>query len=253
MSSPRLYKSLRRPRSAIPSLVAIAAIPVLLLSALLSANPQLDFSKVVSALRQDYGDEAGERGEHWQALVETNRGKSELEQLALVNDYFNGFLFANDDVVWQQEDYWATPVEFIGRAAGDCEDFTIAKYYSLLEMGFDASKLRLMYVKAVTYNQHHMVLTYYSKRGATPLVLDNIDPVIKPATKRGDLIPIYSFDADYLWLAKARGDGKLVGNSSRLSLWRDLRQRQSRYQQTVPSTTTLTVTPNATSSGNSPD
>ncbi|MBW8192067.1 transglutaminase-like cysteine peptidase [Neiella marina] len=221
----------RRSVSLPQRLAFFAVIPMMLVSLLLLANAQLDFSKVISALRTHYGEEAGLRGERWRTLIETNRGKEELQQLELVNDYFNGFLFANDDVVWQQEDYWATPVEFIGRAAGDCEDFTIAKYYSLLEMGFDASKLRLMYVKAVTYNQHHMVLTYYPKRGAIPLVLDNIDPVIKPATQRGDLIPIYSFDADYLWLAKARGDGKLVGDSSRLSLWRDLRQRQSQYLQ----------------------
>ncbi|WP_087504391.1 transglutaminase-like cysteine peptidase [Neiella marina] len=203
---------------------------VALMSWLLWASPQLDFNKMIQALQARYGDEAAERGKQWQALVVAHVNADELTQLKQVNDYFNGFLFANDDVVWKQEDYWATPVEFIGRAAGDCEDFTIAKYYTLLEMGFDASKLRLMYVKAVAYNQHHMVLTYYSKRGAIPLVLDNIDPAIKPATERGDLIPIYSFNADYLWLAKARGDGKLVGESSRLSLWRDLRERQSEFQ-----------------------
>ena len=198
---------------------------------LFAAQPTLSFVKVISALQTRYGDDAAERGRLWQRVIQRASGLTEVEQLRAANDYFNSFLFAADDVVWKQEDYWATPIEFIGRAAGDCEDFAIAKYYSLIEMGFQADKLRLMYVKAVNYNQHHMVLTYYEKKGATPLVLDNIDPVIKPASLRSDLIPIYSFNADYLWLVKARGDGQLVGDSRRLSLWRDLRERQAKFQQ----------------------
>ncbi|MCM2680329.1 transglutaminase-like cysteine peptidase [Echinimonas agarilytica] len=194
-----------------------------------SANQELDFSKIIQTLNSKYGQDAATRGASWQKLIQKNLSSYEVVQLKAVNDYFNGFLFAEDSVVWKKNDYWATPVEFIGRGAGDCEDFTIAKYFTLLEMGFPQEKLRLMYVKAVRYNQHHMVLTYYHKRGAVPLVLDNIDPEIKPATERGDLIPIYSFDADYLWLAKARGEGQLVGGSERLSLWKDLRQRLSEF------------------------
>lgn len=217
-------------------LMRLGLLVVLLwLTGFLFASQQLDFSKVIQALTSRYGDEAGIRGAEWQQLIQQHESSDELAQLTAVNDYFNTFLFATDDVVWHKNDYWATPVEFIGRAAGDCEDFTIAKYYTLLEMGFPADKLRLMYVKAVRYNQHHMVLTYYQKRGAIPLVLDNINTEIKPASARGDLIPIYSFNADYLWLAKARGDGQLVGGAERLSLWRDLRQRQAIFSKITPS------------------
>lgn len=197
----------------------------LLFGALLHAAAPLDFVLLIENLRQKYGDEAKLRGQHWAEVVEHSRALEPEQQLKAINDYFNTFLFSDDIVVWKQTDYWATPMEFIGRGAGDCEDFAIAKYYSLIEAGFPADKLRLMYVKAIDYNQHHMVLTYYSKRGVEPLVLDNIDPKIKPAGQRDDLIPIYSFNADFLWLVKARGEGKNVGRSDRLSLWRELQQR----------------------------
>jgi len=199
------------------------------------AEQGLDFEKITRHVQASYGDEAAQRVRGWQALIDQYRDAKPKEQLKAVNDFFNQLLFTDDTVIWRQEDYWATPVEFLGQGAGDCEDFTIAKYYTLVEMGFPVKKLRLMYVKAVELNQHHMVLTYYKRRGAQPLVLDNLDPVIKPARKRKDLLPVYSFNADYLWLAKKRGGGQLVGGSERLSLWQDLRQRQSNFFQTTGS------------------
>jgi len=194
------------------------------------AEQGLDFDKIAAHMQQRWGDAAFQRAQAWRALINEYRDARPAEQMKAVNDFFNQLLFTDDTVVWRKEDYWATPVEFLGEGAGDCEDFTIAKYYTLVEMGFPAKKLRLMYVKAVTLNQHHMVLTYYKRRGAQPLVMDNIDPVIKPARKRKDLLPVYSFNADNLWLAKARGGGQLVGGSDRLSLWQDLRKRQASFQ-----------------------
>lgn len=191
----------------------------------------LNFEKISQHMLTSFGPKAKQRSLAWQSLIEENRGSDVDTQLKVVNDFFNKLLFTNDIDIWRQEDYWATPVEFLGKGAGDCEDFTIAKYYTLVAMGFPAKKLRMMYVKAVNFNQHHMVLTYYKRRGAQPLVLDNIDPKIKQARRRKDLLPIYSFNADYLWLAKSRGVGKLVGSSDRLSLWKDLRSRQSEFAQ----------------------
>ncbi|GAA5216970.1 transglutaminase-like cysteine peptidase [Corallincola platygyrae] len=204
----------------------VFVLAALSLSGLWAAAP-LDFTNLLAQLRQAFGDDAYERGQRWQSAVERSRDKSPEEQLTIINDFFNQLTFSNDIDVWGQEDYWATPIEFIGRGAGDCEDFAIAKYYSLIEAGFPAEKLRLMYVKALDYNQHHMVLTYYERRGVEPLVLDNIDKKIRPAGERDDLLPIYSFNADFLWLAKARNSGKHVGKSDRISLWRELQERFS--------------------------
>lgn len=138
---------------------------------------------------------------------------------------FNQLNFVNDIHLWGSKDYWATPLEFLGSNAGDCEDFTIAKYFSLLELGVSDKKLRLVYVKAIELNQFHMVLAYYSTPSAEPVILDNINPQIKPASKRKDLLPIYSFNGKNLWLMKSN-NGQLAGDSSRLSLWNDLRARE---------------------------
>ena len=138
--------------------------------------------------------------------------------------------FVDDLSHWGKEDYWATPIEFLGSRGGDCEDFTIAKYFSLRELGIADEKLRLVYVKALTLDQHHMVLAYYHKPTSVPVLLDNLDKELKPATKRKDLLPIYSFNAKNLWLSKEKGRGVLVGGSSRLSLWTDLNSRLAAYK-----------------------
>lgn len=80
-------------------------------------------------------------------------------------------------------------------------------------------------VKAITLDQYHMVVAYYATPGSVPVILDNIDGRIKPATKRKDLIPVYSFNGKQLWLNKKKGQGVLAGKSQRLKRWTDLNQR----------------------------
>jgi predicted transglutaminase-like cysteine proteinase len=94
-------------------------------------------------------------------------------------------------------------------------------------MGVDEEKLNLTYVKALNYNVHHMVLTYFRTPDAEPLVLDNLVGEIKPAAQRTDLLPIYSFNGTGLWLAKQRERGNLAGSSDRLQRWQDLIQRMA--------------------------
>ncbi|NOH60349.1 transglutaminase-like cysteine peptidase [Vibrio sp. RE88] len=187
----------------------------------------------VEAVRNTYGDRAGKRVETWRREMEQFQSLSEREKLTEVNAFFNQLNFVNDDRLWGKKDYWATPLEFLGSNAGDCEDFTIAKYFSLLELGVSDKKLRLVYVKAITLNQFHMVLAYYSKPSAEPILLDNIDPEIKKASKRRDLLPIYSFNGKNLWLMKSK-QGQLAGKSSRLSLWNDLRAREKSLKLNKP-------------------
>ncbi|NRF64088.1 transglutaminase-like cysteine peptidase [Vibrio coralliilyticus] len=187
----------------------------------------------VEAVRNTYGDRAGKRVETWRREMEQFQGLSERQKLTEVNAFFNQLNFVNDDRLWGKKDYWATPLEFLGSNAGDCEDFTIAKYFSLLELGVSDKKLRLVYVKAITLNQFHMVLAYYSKPSAEPILLDNIDPEIKKASKRRDLLPIYSFNGKNLWLMKSK-QGQLAGKSSRLSLWNDLRAREKSLKLNKP-------------------
>ncbi|WP_232023468.1 transglutaminase-like cysteine peptidase [Thiomicrorhabdus aquaedulcis] len=131
--------------------------------------------------------------------------------------------FISDIDHWGIKDYWATPVEFLATDAGDCEDYVIAKYFTLKALGVAESKLYLTYVKAVKLNQAHMVLTYFENPKSIPLVLDNLNSKIFPATQRKDLLPVYSFNGDGLWLAKERGKGQSVSSgTSKLTQWNNL-------------------------------
>ena len=206
-------------------------LPLLFLSVLSIAVPvltgenfRLD-SETLQRAADKYGSDARTRLTEWETLVRQDESTSDLEKLEKVNSFFNRMEFVDDIVHWGEKDYWATPVEFLASRGGDCEDFSIAKYFTLQAMGISDEKLNLTYVKALRYNVHHMVLTYFSAPGAEPLVLDNIVGIVKPASERADLIPIYSFNGTGLWLAKQRGQGKLAGSSSRLQRWQDLLER----------------------------
>ncbi|MEP1448641.1 MAG: transglutaminase-like cysteine peptidase [Paraglaciecola sp.] len=186
---------------------------------------ELDGPNIVKALQSSYGERAAKRGAAWLNLMVPEPGSLEHENLKKVNRFFNTFHFIDDIELWGVNNYWATPVEFIGVNGGDCEDYSIAKYFTLLELGIADEKMRITMVKAIHLNQYHMVLAYYETPASIPLILDNIDGVIKPANERNDLIPVFSFNGSQLWLNKERGSSVLSGNSSRLKRWQDLRQR----------------------------
>ena len=152
----------------------------------------------------------------------------EAKKLQVVNNFFNQIPFISDAIHWKQQDYWATPLELLGSNGGDCEDYSIAKYLTLRELGVADGKLRITYVKALKLNEAHMVLTYYSSPSAEPVILDNLEGDILPASQRKDLLPVYSFNGESLWLNSGLSDvGQLVGGSERIAPWRDLLRRMS--------------------------
>lgn len=211
-----IVKSLIKPWNFLPWLFGLA----LTLSNLCAA---LDFSQLESQLLSRFGPTQINLLRDWQSLINSGYNVSEQEKLKRVNNFFNRNIVFDDDMsVWGQSDYWATPLETMGKGRGDCEDFALAKYYSLLEMGVSVTRLRLIYVKALQGNsqQAHMVLAYYATPGGEPLVLDNLNPQIKPASQRNDLIPVFSFNSEGIW----QGTGNKAGNS-KFSRWQELQSR----------------------------
>ncbi len=185
--------------------------------------------KKLKQIKQQYGSSIAQRLPLWKAFVEKNQNQSERDKLTLTNDYFNDQLrWTDDQQLWNKKDYWATPIETLIKNAGDCEDFTIIKYFTLLALGVPIEHLKLSYVKALDYNQAHMVLTYAQSKRDIPLVLDNINKKILPASQRSDLKPVYSFNGEGMWLQKKRSLGKRVGNSSRIRLWTELNSRMQK-------------------------
>lgn len=147
----------------------------------------------------------------------------EVSRLKRINAFFNRRIEYRDDRdVWGQVDYWATPLEMLNKGAGDCEDYAIGKYLSLIAAGAPAAKMRLVYVRAEVGGTilAHMVLAYYPEPLAEPLILDNLITDIRPASRRPDLAPVFSFNAEGLW----QGVGSTTAGDpvARLSRWREL-------------------------------
>jgi predicted transglutaminase-like cysteine proteinase len=161
-----------------------------------------------------------------QALVGQSAGLDEEAQLAAVNGFFNRrIVFRDDALAWGEADHWASPLEALDKGYGDCEDYAIAKYFSLLALGTPVQRMRLVYVRAQIGgpggpSQAHMVLAYYAQPGAEPLILDNLVTSVRPASRRPDLTPVFSFNSEGLWQGvgmQSAGDAQ-----ARLSRWREV-------------------------------
>ena len=161
-----------------------------------------------------------------QAVLVGLTGQDEAAKLTAINQFFNRrVVFASDTDVWSQTDYWASPLEMLGKGRGDCEDYVIGKYFSLIAAGLPTAHLRLVYVRATIGGPGgevvaHMVLAYYAAPGAEPLILDNLVGEIRPASRRPDLEPVFSFNGEGLWQgvgAQSAGDPV-----ARLSRWREV-------------------------------
>ena len=160
----------------------------------------------------------------WHKLMLEKSNAPEMEKLETVNSFFNQLEFLDDRLLWGKDDYWATPQEMLIKNGGDCEDFATAKFFTLRQLKIPDNKMRLTYVKVLRLEKPHMVLSYYREPTADPLILDSLVMEILSASERKDLIPIYSFNGQGLWLAKKQNSVHL-GRAERLSLWQDLQFR----------------------------
>ena len=198
---------------------------LLLLLTVNSLRAAWDFASIQLKSDALYGPAspaAQQRINAWQQLLIQLRHADGQTQLRTVNQFFNTQLhYAEDSDIWNSADYWATPVESLRKGEADCEDYAIAKYFTLRQLGVSEEKLRITYVKALRYNRAHMVLTWYASPEAIPLVLDSLTSTISPATQRMDLLPVYSFNDSGLWLP-GNQNNKRVGDSKRLSRWQQV-------------------------------
>jgi predicted transglutaminase-like cysteine proteinase len=192
------------------------------------ASSSFAFSQdLLNGVEQRYGSAARTRVVAWQQLMVDiiDSKKDELAKIKQANDFFNRVKWVSDQQHWGIEDYWATPIETLATNAGDCEDFSVGKYFTLQNTHFDIDKIRITYVKAIELNQAHMVLAYYATPDAEPLILDNINKSILPASERKDLLPIYSFNGKSLWLARASSREIPINVKKTLPQWSELNER----------------------------
>lgn len=191
---------------------------------------QIQLDKMQALAQERYGSVALESVQAWRKLMEEAHSLGDDEKLKMVNVFFNRRMrYASDQEVWGKNDYWASPLEFMGKSAGDCEDFAIAKYITLQMLGISTEKLRMIYVRArfggpgSTNSEAHMVLGYYPTPSDEPLILDSLVASIRPAASRGDLTPVFSFNTQGLWVGGATSSA--ADPTARLSQWRSVMDR----------------------------
>lgn len=221
-----LTASARRQHIATAALLLAIAVPV-------TASLVAFSEGLLRHVAQHFSPDAPKRLMIWQKLINDMRQaeahgalqrepRAESLTLRKINSFFNQVPYFRDMQHWRQDDYWATPVETLSSYGGDCEDYSIAKYLSLKELGIPIERLRITYVRAKTLNEAHMVLAYYPTPDAEPLIMDNLVPELLPASQRPDLEPVYSFNDDDLWLASG---SSRKGGASNVRLWRDLLEK----------------------------
>ena len=192
-----------------------------------------DSNQLLKTITQRWGAQSAPKFRDWQKLVaDAEKTSNPDRQQQKVNEFWNQRIqFVDDMKSWGQVDYWATPMESLGYGEGSCHDYAIAKYFTLLSSGVDVSQLRLIYVKAhmggpdSNITQAHMVLAYYSDPDAEPQILDNLINDIRPASRRKDLTPVFSFNGQGLWAGIAANGSTGPSSKSRLSRWEDLQVR----------------------------
>ncbi|RKR06571.1 putative transglutaminase-like cysteine proteinase [Kushneria sinocarnis] len=137
-----------------------------------------DSASAITLSRRDFVAEAARR--------------SGLEQLAYVNRVINNAARQTPD----RRDEWKGFDRLTRDNAGDCEDFALAKYQILLQAGMAADRLDLMAARDRLTPSYHAVLRYRRDDGSH-LILDNLTPLILPASARSDLTPIVTFDQQH--------------------------------------------------------
>ena len=192
-------------------------------------KPKNISKKDLTKIAKKYGKKAKKRVVIWDKMLQkAKKYKKIVKKLKAVNDYFNKIKYMSDKKVWKKKDYWASPFEFMGVGAGDCEDFAIGKYFALRALNIPDKKLKITYVKLKHKNgrmEAHMVLNYYHKSTSTPIVLDNANKALKLASKRKDLKPIYSFNASGLWQAQNKSKKLKSKGKNKLKKWQSMMSR----------------------------
>ena len=229
-----IFPGLRFARAAIWIALAVAAIA--------AGATELGYSSSVTPgmivhFERIFGRGARGHLDGWKEFVRRTAGRAEQagrrsgekDLLGPVNGFFNRLPYITDQVHWGVADYWATPSEFLASDGGDCEDYAIAKYFTLRELGVPISRLRMVYAKTWQSRAARMVLAYYVAPGAEPLILDSLEGGIRPASDRPDLIPVYTFNDDEL-LYPQPGLPTIPVSTGSFWLWREVREKLVREQ-----------------------
>jgi predicted transglutaminase-like cysteine proteinase len=139
----------------------------------------------------------GCNGGKWRDVIAALRGKNLMTQLSMLNREMNRKRYVIDPVNWNLPDYWATPLQFL-RKNGDCEDYAIAKYMALKDLGLSVDAMRIVVLQDLNLRIAHAVLAVYVE--GNPYILDNQISTVVPASSIHHYQPVYSINENGWWL-----------------------------------------------------
>lgn len=134
--------------------------------------------------------------EKWNNLISSLRHENKLRQLITVNKWFNRIQYRFDEDAYNSIDYWADTKELIEQK-GDCEDFALAKYYTLRQLGFDANKMKISVVYDEDSKTNHAVLMVYDDN--TRYLMDINTDSMDPSPMEYRYKTIYTFNEQTAW------------------------------------------------------
>jgi len=133
---------------------------------------------------------------NWRKIIKSAKGLSRRNKLKEVNDFFNRWPYKLDSELYGLSEYWATPREFMTRS-GDCEDYSIAKYFALRNLGFSKDEMRIVILMDEIRGTGHAVLAIYD--GNDILILDSLSNLILSHTLYKHYVPQYSMNETTRW------------------------------------------------------
>jgi predicted transglutaminase-like cysteine proteinase len=136
----------------------------------------------------------------WPATRAALQGKNLLEQLSVVNRFFNRYPYRLDVEIYGIRNYWSTPAEFM-KNSGDCKDYAIIKYHALKQLGVDPDSMRIVVLTDVIRNLAHAVVAVYHEGNA--YILDNLSNLVLPHTRLTHYKPQFSVSENYRWVHMA--------------------------------------------------
>ena len=179
--------------------------------------------------KNTYGQMALDRLIETNNIINEGTDITDIEKIKKVNNWFNEFKQSTDLNLWGKKDYWANEIEFIGVGGGDCEDFAIAKYKTLLKMGVKKENLSLMMTKMKYLSQNHMVVVYTNKKNKIKeIVLDSRTKDLKSLNKHTELLPLYYFNKEME--GSKILNNKTIDESKILKEWKEIENSKTLNQ-----------------------
>ncbi len=125
------------------------------------------------------------------------RSADRVTQLRMVNARLNAARYVTDPVNWGLDDYWSSLTQFL-RRDGDCEDYAIAKYMLLKQLGVPVADMKVVIVMDQNLNIAHAILAV--RAGAATYILDNQINDIVPDSSIHHYKPYYSINEQAWWV-----------------------------------------------------